>query len=255
MTRLPRILLTTALMLCLGLGSGAAWAHDLWITCQNAHPNKPLNLELGYGHAFPQSQAVDASLVVTPYVVGPQGKVETKSTGERRFVTTKPLTPGTYLVLSGRGAQWYTKSPTGTQHKPKDQVPEALRCVRSVKFAKAVVNLGGARGEVSQPVGQTLEVVPLVNPAGLKVGQDLPVLVLFEGKPLPKALVLATFAGFSGRKNTFAFAAKTDKQGKALVRLWHPGQWLVTAKHKTPFADKAKCDHHLYAASLTFELK
>jgi uncharacterized GH25 family protein len=198
---------------------------------------------------------VDASLVVTPYVVGLQGKVGTKSTGERRFVTTKPLTPGTYLVIGGRGAQWYTKSPTGTQHKPKNQVPEALRCVRSVKFAKAVVNLGGAKGEVSQPVGQTLEVVPLVNPAGLKAGQDLPVLVLFEGKPLPKAPIFATFAGFSSQKNTFAFAAKTDKQGKALVRLWHPGQWLVAAKHELPFADKAKCDKHLYAASLTFELK
>lgn len=255
MTLVKRTMLGAALILSLSLGAGVGWAHDLWVVCQDAQLNKPLPIELGYGHAFPQNEAVDPALVVIPYAMGPQGKMEAKPAGETRFVTAEPLARGTYLVISGRKAQWYTKSPAGTQHKPKNQVPEALRCVRSVKFAKAIVNLGGAKGDVSQPVGQTLEVVPLANPAELKAGQDLPVRVLFEGRPLPKAPLFATFAGFSGQKNTFAFATKTDKEGKALVRLWHPGQWLVVAKHETPFSDKAECDKYMHAASLTFQLK
>jgi DNA polymerase elongation subunit (family B) len=84
---------------------------------------------------------------------------------------------------------------------------------------------------------------------------ELPIQVLFEGKPLGDCQIFATFAGFSKESNVFAFAARTDKDGKTTVKAWHPGRWLVLAKHETPFSNPAECDKFYHSAALTFDLK
>lgn len=249
-----KLLLTGLMAAALALLAGTALAHDLWITVDPPQAGLPLHIMAGFGHTFPADQGTEAEMLVPAYLVGPQGRVETKAGAKNDFVTAGPLKPGSYLAVSGRKAQWFTKSPEGYQDKPKNQVPEAVRCVRSAKYAKAIVNVGAPAGDVSRPVGQTLEIVPLANPASLKAGAELAVQVLFEGKPLAHCQLLATFAGFSTRENTFAFATTTDKEGQALVKLWHSGLWLVLAKHELPFANPAECDKYLHSAALTFSL-
>jgi uncharacterized GH25 family protein len=233
----------------------AALAHDMWLTVDNPQVNKPLHVVVGYGHAFPQGEGTEKERLTPVHVRGPQGKVDTKPGDKLDFLTVSPLAKGSYLAVGGRARQWYTKTPEGYKDAPKNQVPGALGCLRSAKYAKAVVNLGGAADDLSTPVGQTLEVVPLINPAAIKQTGELPVLVLFEGKPLANAKVMATFAGFSQVSNTFAFAGQTGKEGKALVKIWHPGLWLVVAKHEVAFQDAAQCDKDMHAAALTFEVK
>lgn len=241
--------------LALTLSAGLALAHDLWIVADNPAVGQPLRIVTGYGHAFPADEGADKDLLAPAEVFGPQGKIAAQPGQGLYFVTDKPLAKGSYVAASGLKARWWTKTPEGYKHAPKNEVAEAVRCVRSVKYAKSIVNLGGAAGDVSQPVGQTLEVVPLANPAALKMGQELPVQILFEGKPLAGADVLATFAGFSQHKNSYAFFARADKDGMAYIKLWHPGLWVVAAKHKVPFKDQAKCDNYSHSATLTFEVK
>lgn len=243
------------LMAAIILTAGLANAHDMWLTLDDPQAGKPLHVVTGYGHAFPADEGTDKEKLVPAYILGPKGTVRTKPGAALDFYSVSPLAAGSYLVVSGRKAQWYTKTPEGTKNMPKNKAPEALRCIRSAKYAKAVLNLDGAKGNVSQTVGQTMEIVPLANPAALKLGQELPVQVLFEGKPLAKSDVYATFAGFSTHKNSFAFFGKTDNDGKAYVKLWHPGLWIVVAKHRFPFANQAECDEDMHAASLTFVLK
>lgn len=248
--------ITTALsILALALMAGAVLAHDLWITVDPPQAGQPLHIVAGYGHAFPADEGADKDKLLPAYLIGPAGRVETQPGAKLGFVTKTPLAEGSYLAVSGRAAQWYTKSPEGYQDQPKNQAPEAKTCIRSAKYAKAIVNLGQAAGDVSQPVGQTMEIVPLANPAALKAGAGLPVRVLFEGKPLASCQIFATFAGFSDQANTFAFAAKTDKEGKTVVNLWRPGLWLVLAKHEVLFANPAECDKYSHSAALTFTLK
>ncbi|MFZ5584608.1 MAG: DUF4198 domain-containing protein [Thermodesulfobacteriota bacterium] len=250
-----KLIMTSLATLALGLMSGAALAHDLWITVDNPQAGQPAHIVVGYGHAFPADEGADKDKLAPAYLIGPAGRVEAQPGAKLDFVTKTPLAEGSYVAVSGRAAQWYTKSPEGYQDKPKNQVPGAVTCIRSAKYAKAILNVGKAAGDVSQPVGQTLEITPLANPAGIKAGGGLPVQVLFEGKPLAGCQVFATFAGFSDQANTFAFAAKTDKEGKAVVKVWHPGLWLVLAKHEAPFADPAECDKFSHSAALTFNLK
>ena len=246
------ILLTAAV---LALAALPVLAHDLWITVDNPRAGQPLCIVTGYGHAFPADEGTDKDKLTPAFVIGPQGRIETKPGEKLDFVTTAAVGEGSYVAVSGRQAQWYTKSPEGSQDKPKNQVPGATACIRSAKYAKAIVNLGKAAGDVSQPVGQNLEIVPLANPGSLKAGHELPIRVLFEGKPLGGCQIFATFAGFSPEGNVFAFAAKTDKQGQAKVKAWHPGRWLVLAKHEVPFADPAQCDKFHHSAALTFDLR
>ncbi len=249
------IALMTILLAGLLASCPAALAHDMWLTVDNPHVNKPLHIMAGYGHAFPQSQGTEKERLVPVSVIGPQGKLETKPGDKLDFLTTAPLAKGSYVVTGGRSPQWYTKTPEGYKDATKNQVPGALGCLRSAKYVKAVVNLGGAVDDVSKPVGQTLEIVPLANPATIKAGGELPIQVLFEGKPLASADVRATFAGFTKEGESFAFAGHTGKEGKAMVKLWHPGLWLVVAKHDIPFPNPAECDKDMHAATLTFEIK
>lgn len=243
-------LVAAALMIPLGVQ-----AHDLWITAPVVAPGQDLSILVGYGHAFPQSEPLEAKLIVTPQIIAGSGVIQSKQVGDMKFQSVKPLAKGSYVVTAGRKAQWYTKSPEGSVNKPKDQVKGALRCVRTVKYGKAIVNVGGALDDVSQPVGTALEIVPLANPGTIVAGGELPVLVLLNGKPLARAEVMATYAGFTPEGKAMAFYVKTDKQGQAKVKLWHPGLWLVRTYHKEPYKDPAKCDTFGQTAVLTFEIK
>lgn len=253
MKQLKSLTVVAAMSLTLAL-AGLAQAHDLWLSANQPAEGKALSVLVGYGHGFPAGEEIEFDVLDPVEIIGAQGKIATKPGQKQEFVSDAPLAAGTYVVTGGRKAQWYTKTPAGSVNVPKNEAPEAISCLRSVKYAKAIVNLGAA-GDVSQPVGQTLEIVPLANPGALKVGDDLPVRVLFEGKPLAKVEVLGLYAGFSQHEGSYAFYARTDKDGKAYVKLSAAGQWLVLAKHKVPFADKAQCDEYAHTATLTFDVK
>ena len=57
----------------------------------------------------------------------------------------------------------------------------------SVKFAKALLWSATDTGVYKLPVGHLLELVPQRNPATIRIGETLPVLVQFNGRPLPGA--------------------------------------------------------------------
>lgn len=57
----------------------------------------------------------------------------------------------------------------------------------SVKFAKGLARAGGDDALFGRRIGHLLELVPQKNPLALKAGETLPVLVLYDGKPLEGA--------------------------------------------------------------------
>lgn len=249
-----KAIMTGVLCLCLCLAAGAAWAHDLWITCPQAGAGQKLLLDIGLGHDFPQGDKLNPDELQETYVMGAGGKLKTAPQADQNFQTMQPLAAGSYVAASGTKPVFFTKSPAGYVRKTKDQVPEAIKCFRSIKYAKAIVNLGGQAGDVSQPLGQDLEILPLANPAGLKAGGELPVKVLLAGKPLAGAEVSAMPAA-SGKEKVTPFKAKTASDGVAKMKLGSPGLWLVRVGHRTPYKDPAKCDVLSKAATLSFEIK
>ncbi len=230
-------------------------AHDMWITVEQPTVGKPLHALVGWGHAFPETESLDKDNMAPAFVMGPKGRLDVKLGEKQDFFTVTPVSEGSYVVAGGRKESWYTKTPEGRKDLPRSQVPDAVSCTRSAKYVKAVVNVGKAKDAVSTPVAHVLEIVTLKNPADVRPGGDLPVQVLYEGKPLAGAQILATFSGFSKNTSSFAFAGRTDKEGKTEIRCWNSGLWLALVKHELPFPNPAECDTLSYGASLTFEIK
>lgn len=162
--------------------------------------------------------------------------------------------PGAYIVAAKRKAGFYTKTTEGGKRRSKKGLKNVIKCSHSHMCTKAVVNVGEKGGEVDTRIGHPIEIIPLANPADLRVGDYLPVQVLLKGKPF-KGEIYATYVGFSTEKNTFAYATSTNKKGKGKIKILHSGVWMIKADHEEPYPDQSECDVESFVTTLTFEVK
>jgi uncharacterized GH25 family protein len=118
------------------------------------------------------------------------------------------------------------------------------------RCAKALLAVGTGSGSGWDRVfGQRLELVAEKNPYALAAGGELPVRLLYEGKPLAGALVMAL-----QRDRPEKVTARTDARGRVTLKLGRPGFWLVKAVHMIPAPPDAGADWESFWASLTFAL-
>lgn len=122
---------------------------------------------------------------------------------------------------------------------------------RFYRCAKALLSTPGPGPEVfDAPLGLTLELVPLKNPYAMKSGGRLPLTLVFRGKPLAGALVVAMRKG--DPKKTVS--ARTDATGAVALPISESGFWLVKAVHMEAAPPDAGVDWESWWASITFEL-
>ena len=120
------------------------------------------------------------------------------------------------------------------------------------RCAKSLVRYGTpANAQADRALGFTLELVAEKNPYTLHAGEDLPVSLMYEGRALPGALVVAM-----NRSNPMSkISARTDRTGHVKLRLPEDGVWLVKAVHMIPAPDGSNADWASFWASLTFEVR
>jgi uncharacterized GH25 family protein len=120
------------------------------------------------------------------------------------------------------------------------------RCAKSLVFSGSANEDQGDRS-----LGFTLELVAERNPYAIRSGQDLPVRLTYETRPLAGALVVAM-----NRRNPAAkLTARTDRDGRVRFRLGAGGMWLIKAVHMVPAPAGANADWASFWASLTFDLR
>jgi uncharacterized GH25 family protein len=195
-------------------------------------------------------------------LITPKGEKETLEPGAGGFLATalNLSEQGTYVVAATLKPGFYTmyldKGEIHHKSVPKTGLSGVILSLHYEQYAKALIYVGGSSELFRKPVGHTLEIIPLVDPAEVKVGDHLPVQVLFKGRPARFCPVYGTYAGFS-TGDDFAYTTGTDGKGKAKVRMLHHGPWLLKAKIKRPAPDdlRDKCDELSYTATLTFEVK
>jgi uncharacterized GH25 family protein len=121
------------------------------------------------------------------------------------------------------------------------------------RYAKSFLAVGGTGGPgYDRVLGLTLELVPEKDPTALSPlpqGTELPVRLLYLGKPLAGVLV----AAFTRDQPDARVTARTDVAGRVRLRLDHPGVWLVKAVHMIPAPAETGADWESFWASLTFE--
>lgn len=119
------------------------------------------------------------------------------------------------------------------------------RCAKSLLLAGAA-----ATTQTDKILGFPLELLAERNPYALAAGEQLPVRLTYENKPLPGALVIAV----NKRRPSEKISARTDKAGRVLLALSPGGMWLVKAVHMIPAPVGMDAQWHSYWASLTFEV-
>jgi hypothetical protein len=120
------------------------------------------------------------------------------------------------------------------------------------RSVKTLIAVGAAADGAAwtQPLGQTLEIVPMSDPLALRAGQALQVRVLFRGAPLSGARL-----GWDlpGNGEQLAGETWTGADGTAWVPIARPGLILLRLIHMTrPRA--ADHEWESFWSSLTFRI-
>ena len=120
------------------------------------------------------------------------------------------------------------------------------RCAKSLLLSGPTDKTQGDRA-----LGFTLELVAERNPYAMNAGQELPVRLTYENRPLAGALVVAMNRSNPSQKLT----ARSGKDGRVRFKLPRGGVWMIKAVHMTEAPAGAQADWASYWASLTFEIK
>jgi cobalt/nickel transport protein len=127
---------------------------------------------------------------------------------------------------------------------PELQRPEYGKCVQF--FVKLVVHVKTQRGW-DRAVGQPVEIVPLTRPYGLEAGFVFSGQALYQGKPLPGAIILIEkYNPFKAQKDKLppdemiTRQVKTDPNGSFVCTLDEPGWWVISVSHVLPGARERK---------------
>ncbi|MGE4242839.1 DUF4198 domain-containing protein [Ramlibacter sp.] len=116
---------------------------------------------------------------------------------------------------------------------------------------KALVRLGNQRDAVAmQRIGQKLEIVPLADPQRLPADGKVEMQVLFDGAPLPAALV-KLWHRRDGQLLTIR--ARTRADGRVTATLPWTGVWMASVVHMVAAPDTQDFDWDSYWGNLMFQ--
>ncbi len=114
--------------------------------------------------------------------------------------------------------------------------------------AKTVLQVGDTQTRnVTVPIGQTLEIVPFENPFSMGEGEQLPLTVLWRGKPLAGATLEASELNGSGEIKVYT----TDEYGSVVIPAQSGSAMLYSVVWGEPAPNDARADYFTVFASLT----
>ena len=232
---------TVILTALLALTAPAA-AHDIWLDPAGN------GVQILYGHPHePELPSAGKLMSLTAYE--PSGAVALNAKLQSGAMPAlKAAHQGDALFAAAYDNGYWVRLPDGSyRNASKRMLPQADKSLWSVKFAKAI---SGPTAPWDKIVGQPLEIVPLEEPAAAS-GQ-IRVRVLFEGRPLDGASVVAT-DGVNFKSEADQAHATTDADGVAVVSLRSAGPQVLGVAHRvTPSQTPALADADSYGATFAF---
>ena len=188
-----------------------AFSHEHWINLENFYPirGEKTKIFICSGHYFPKSSTVlGERLLHDTKVISPEGKEYLYKTEEKRNHRVGEVifeSTGTYII-------------TFSLKRPPLKEPEY--------WAKSIVIVEKEnKDETFYKVGDGLEIVPREKISTLKKGEELPLILLYKGKPVESTLSVSV----EGKKNFFL---RTKKNGTAMLKIKREGRYLITAAYR-----------------------
>jgi uncharacterized GH25 family protein len=261
------------LALVASLGAGRLLAHDFWLepSTFTPAPGQVVSVRLMVGQRFRGEPIPRTASLIEKFVLV-SGEAETPMPGREGgdpAGLARAGSPGLATIVYRSKNSSVSLEAAKFEQYLKDEGLDAVSAARRKKgdtdkparevfarCAKALLSVGdaGAAG-ADRAIGMTLELVAEKNPyavwaaspAGAGTAAALPVLLLYEGKPLAGALVVA----FPYDAPEAAQSVRTDAAGRATIDISRRGQWLVKAVHMIP-SSSPEADWQSLWASLTF---
>lgn len=248
-----------------------ASAHDFWIALDDWHlaGDGPVKADFRVGTAAePERWQLRPERVVAFRTIAPDRAVEDRtallivSEAQQWYDAIVPFSaPGTHMLVFET-----TPVVSDLEAKPFDDyvAHEGLSAVAAhraalntpgtngrelyARRAKALVQVGTlCSPQALQPVGLSLEIVPLANPH-CPQGDSLPVEVRFRGKPLANALVrMESLSSPAGD-----IEQRTDASGRASFAMPKSGNWKISLVWSVPIEGNAQADYDTLFSSLSF---
>lgn len=271
-SRLRRAPLVAGLVV--GLGVTALWAHDFWLVPDafSMVPGGELVVRGQTSSKFPTSEsAVAVDRIASAVLIDARGSTPlqglshagtslvirqsvSREVGQRivavaihpRLVRESPESFSQYLVLEG--------APEALErYRSEGRLPVDSVTRRYAKYAKTVVEVGdGGPRAFARIAGHPAELVPLVDPGAARVGDDLPVRLLFRGQPVAGAKLHAgTAAGEGGGAD---LALVTDAEGIIRIPLMRTGLWNARGIHIVPADPGSGADWDVHWVTLVFHV-
>ena len=153
-----------------------------------------------------------------------------------------------YLRAEGLKSTLQAREEAGTSDEPGREAYS--RCAKTLLWVEGGEPPAAGNGIHARPVGTTLELVPDTNPYGMKAPATLTVKLIYQGQPVPGALVMA----LNRKAPDEIQRVESGPDGSAEFQLYRSGVWMVKAVHMVPAGLLEREDWRSYWASLTFEL-
>lgn len=263
---------TTLTALALSISSAAA-AHSFWLQPEDASLEPGEEAAIAFKIGDVGDEAEDWGLywerIASFRLYGPdgvtdqQGAVRTTRAGATGgAAVAAPSQPGTYVLafesnpsfsdLEGARFDRYVANDglkAIAEHRAAMQAGEANGTELYARRAKTLLQVGeAATANVTEPIGQTLEIVPLANPFDLEAGDTLRVRVLWRGEPLEGATLAVARIG----AEPAPMSLMTDAIGEAEVVLEAGPGYLLAVVWGVPAPNDARADYFTIFSSLTF---
>jgi len=229
-------------LLLIALAAPAA-AHDTWLLPSRAAvpQGTAVSLDLTSGMAYPAPETA----IKPDRVTRASGRLAGKTFDiTERSAAAKSLRFKAELATPGVATLWVDLAPKLIELKPA-QVEEYLAEIGASaevrkgwaeagkgrrwrelysKHAKTFVRVGDPGGDPSwgEPAGMALEIVPEKDPTSLRPGDELPLRILADGKPLANFPV-----GLVREGDKKGLLRTTDAEGRVTIRFERSGRWLL----------------------------
>ena len=251
-----------------------ALGHDLFLRPESffVSPNSDVRVHVLNGTFSKSENAVSWDRIRDLSVVTPAGTMHPDSgswsaSGDTSVLTFRTGGEGTYLVaVSTRPRSLRLEAAQFNEYLATDGIPDILAARRRnrelnqpsrerySKHVKALLQVGQRRTAGFDTVlGYPAELIALENPYERKVGSQLRVRVLVEGKPLANQFVLSGGRTPTGRRIEQR-STRSDTAGVARIRLTSRGQWYVKFIRMTRMQGDT-VDYESKWATLTFEVR